>query len=839
MSCGCSNNINYPCGCGSSSCTSCSSTSCEQVIYTGPNLICSGINNDDNLCVALQKIDNTLCNPPSLSVTASNGLYKDLILNDIRMGGPLTEVTTIGTSNLNTLSITGLATDQNPLYVLVQTNLGVIRKTLTSVLTSNILAQLTANNGLTKTGTNIQLGGALIKPTTVTADPTNTLAISGLVSNPSATYIVSIDNSTGVLTKTLLSAIIPTTITADNGLTKTSNNVQLGGTLIKNTTVDLSGNTLSLVDGVGPNNGIRITPGAFTDCVGCAPNCNPYTAYDWTTNVNDFYSKNLFHSVSRFDGNVGIGTSPDSNSSTCGNGAALLVEKVRTSWNNTFSAGRGAAAAALTMQGALGTDTSNGEITSGLGGTLNFNPTTNTTLITNHSAVYAGVVGRISYGNAQNAGLLTTGQLAAFSSRSLFSDKDGVIAPSTNGPSLETYIGFQAESPQPYGTNYTGTLTNAIGVQIENQRTAMGSNNSQRLAGAGLLVNSYGIRQLGSLDYNEFAGMTYFAENVGIGTYPQPHTSPTVTSDSRLSVSKNTAFSNNPIAVSLENTLNMSGNLGSGGTSVYAANFGNLRWAPTTTTTVPTVGSIAGNSSYLSLASANNTTGGYLSSTAAQIYTAAADSVFITGVSSSGATITVPNTTNMASIQPGYQVILKSGGGNIGYLNTYVDTVNAGAFTFTIKRISGGSRGAWTYSSVTPSVPLSAASIVVAKANSGNDLGSIDIAIGARVLAPVADRYSGSSVRIDSVVGLQIEDQLSFIPSPNNPWSPSGDLTPGYISESYAIKQVGASDVNKFNAIVNMFPNLPVYANNAAAIAGGLSVGTVYRTSTGQLMIRY
>lgn len=33
--------------------------------------------------------------------------------------------------------------------------------------------------------------------------------------------------------------------------------------------------------------------------------------------------------------------------------------------------------------------------------------------------------------------------------------------------------------------------------------------------------------------------------------------------------------------------------------------------------------------------------------------------------------------------------------------------------------------------------------------------------------------------------------------------------------------------------------NIPVYADNAAATAGGLGVGNVYRTSTGQLMIRY
>jgi hypothetical protein len=32
-------------------------------------------------------------------------------------------------------------------------------------------------------------------------------------------------------------------------------------------------------------------------------------------------------------------------------------------------------------------------------------------------------------------------------------------------------------------------------------------------------------------------------------------------------------------------------------------------------------------------------------------------------------------------------------------------------------------------------------------------------------------------------------------------------------------------------------PNLPVYADNAAAIAGGLTVNTVYKTATGELRI--
>ena len=55
---------------------------------------------------------------------------------------------------------------------------------------------VTADNGLTKTANNIQLGGTLIKPTTITADATNTLAIAGLVNQTDA----DLDNVNGIMT---------------------------------------------------------------------------------------------------------------------------------------------------------------------------------------------------------------------------------------------------------------------------------------------------------------------------------------------------------------------------------------------------------------------------------------------------------------------------------------------------------------------------------------------------------------------------------------------------------------------------------------------------------------
>jgi hypothetical protein len=65
---------------------------------------------------------------------------------------------------------------------------------------------------------------------------------------------------------------------------------------------------------------------------------------------------------------------------------------------------------------------------------------------------------------------------------------------------------------------------------------------------------------------------------------------------------------------------------------------------------------------------------------------------------------------------------------------------------------------------------------------------------------------------------------------------------------SYSDKLIGtdAEDSNStknftLGSILSMpLPNVPVYANNAAAIAGGLAVGRVYRiTGTGQLGIVY
>ncbi|MDN3665347.1 hypothetical protein QWY92_07975 [Algibacter miyuki] len=56
--------------------------------------------------------------------------------------------------------------------------------------------EIEADNGLTKTDNKIQLGGALIKPTTITTGASNTLAVAGLVAQTGA----DLDNVDGIMT---------------------------------------------------------------------------------------------------------------------------------------------------------------------------------------------------------------------------------------------------------------------------------------------------------------------------------------------------------------------------------------------------------------------------------------------------------------------------------------------------------------------------------------------------------------------------------------------------------------------------------------------------------------
>lgn len=113
----------------------------------------------------------------------------------------------------HTLTSTGntLASDVNginPTANIINTNVlaldasNKLTNTINGVASNNVdLSNLvtTADNGLTKTAGNTQLGGDLIKPTTIVTNPTNTLALIGLQTGTSADRVLVADSTTGVL----------------------------------------------------------------------------------------------------------------------------------------------------------------------------------------------------------------------------------------------------------------------------------------------------------------------------------------------------------------------------------------------------------------------------------------------------------------------------------------------------------------------------------------------------------------------------------------------------------------------------------------------------------------
>lgn len=104
-----------------------------------------------------------------------------------------------------------------------------------------------ANNGLTKNGQTVQLGGALNQQTTITTTAANFLAITGLQSGSNTTDSVMVVNPTNGQVKYISASSLFNALTFSNGLTKTGNQIELGGDLTKSTTIGTTGtNTLKI-----------------------------------------------------------------------------------------------------------------------------------------------------------------------------------------------------------------------------------------------------------------------------------------------------------------------------------------------------------------------------------------------------------------------------------------------------------------------------------------------------------------------------------------------------------------------------------------------------------------
>jgi len=94
-----------------------------------------------------------------------------------------------------------------------------------------------ANNGLTKNGQTIELGGVLNKVTTIETSASNFLQITGLQPGSNTNDSVMVVNPTSGQIKFISASSLFNALSFGNGLTKTGNLVELGGTLTKATTI--------------------------------------------------------------------------------------------------------------------------------------------------------------------------------------------------------------------------------------------------------------------------------------------------------------------------------------------------------------------------------------------------------------------------------------------------------------------------------------------------------------------------------------------------------------------------------------------------------------------------
>jgi len=156
------------------------------------------------------------------NLTAKNGLYKSA--DSIKLGGALTEATTISASTTNNLTLassglgsikfTGLSAGSSEDSILVVDPITNDLKYISK------RAIINANNGLTMVGDSVQLGGALTKPTTITTDATNVLKIDGLQSGNLATDSLVVASADGTLKKVTAESLLQSgddNFTATNG----------------------------------------------------------------------------------------------------------------------------------------------------------------------------------------------------------------------------------------------------------------------------------------------------------------------------------------------------------------------------------------------------------------------------------------------------------------------------------------------------------------------------------------------------------------------------------------------------------------------------------------------
>jgi hypothetical protein len=193
--------------------------------------------------------------------TSSNGISK--VANNFKLGGALTEPTTITASAMNTLSLKGLEPAGDPLdSLLVRSPDGVIRM----VSELDVIQALNYRSGIERIDNDVQLGGTLTQPTTITTDAANVLKIAGLERgnvNTDSLLLAAGDGTLKKVSSNRLNKVDSTT--TSNGLNIVGKDVRLGGNLAQATTISNNANPLTIATGGTALNITGLTSGAATD----------------------------------------------------------------------------------------------------------------------------------------------------------------------------------------------------------------------------------------------------------------------------------------------------------------------------------------------------------------------------------------------------------------------------------------------------------------------------------------------------------------------------------------------------------------------------------------------
>ena len=339
---------------------------------------------------------------------------------------------------------------------------------------------------------NIRLGGDLTQTTTIGTSSTNTLSITGLVESSSNVYSITLDANGRLYKSNYVSAI-----TADNGITKTNNNIKLGGPLTAATSIDLATYTLTLKTEAGTfKTGIEIISG-----VDGSENENPTISSNNKNRIG--VTGNLSVSgLSYFAGNIGMGATPFllNNSGD----VRLNVYKIGLPPNENVGKESVSASSNSVELTKVGTYTSApvsyfGSLSRIYLSIKNIDQSITTgNQVFNNTSTYTGGLSYFQFATAKN---ISGGTCSAHAAQAQFQK---ATAGGLSG-NLDKVIVYRAMAPvADVIIGYAGTVGETVGLQIEDQSITIGTNPA---------TIAYGIKQLGNNSRN------YFESNRNIFLY--------------------------------------------------------------------------------------------------------------------------------------------------------------------------------------------------------------------------------------------------------------------------------------------------------------------------------